>query len=272
MECIYLKKSGIFVKRKKSFLPIDRPFSFYLKFIPKLDKDFTVEDLMNALNTYESDVDFLFQSFTRGYILKPFFDEMNCATSVNDKSSKISKLVFSWIGNVDNLNELGKPKFEMSEYVQLSGKVDSEKQLYSLSFVNLSKIKSATFSLNKKIVYQYIDYGDLWDENRKTKKKTFFKGVREFTFYDLIGSFLYEISFFGDPKESDEQSKKLDAMLDEGDKSEKIPMEVVQLRWKKKWFERVNKKKKTKKNLLLLDKLKKEIDFLENKINNSMEK
>lgn len=267
MEFIYFKKAGLCIKNKKNFIPIDRSISYYLNSIPKIDKDFTVEDLMNILKENETEVDVLFQSFSRGYELNPFFEEMGLQ-SLREEKSKISKLEFSWVGNVENIKEFGKPKFEISEYVQVSGKVASEESSYSLSFVNLNEIKNATFKTNKKIVYSYTDFGDLWDENHKANKRTFFDGVKQFSFQDIIGCFLNEISFFGYPKDSDKEADRLDEIITNIDESENIPHEVVQLEWNKKLFKLIEKKKQTKKNILRLDKLKKEIDYLETKIKN----
>ncbi|WP_395053645.1 hypothetical protein [Flavobacterium sp.] len=267
MDFIYLKKEGLFTKSKKKFIVIDKSISYYLNAFPKIDNDFTVEDLMNILKKHETEVDFLFQSFTKGYNLHLYYEEMNLE-SLNDNKSKISKLEFSWVGEVENIKEFGKPKFEISQYAQVNGKVEFEKDSYSLSFVNLNEIKDAKFKINKKIIYQYIEFGNLWDENRKVTKKTFFNGVKEFTFQDIIGYFLNEITFYGYPEDADDEADKLDKIILNIDKSKTTPFEEIQLKWKKKLFDNIDKKKKTEKNLLRLEKLKKEIDYLENSLKN----
>ena len=69
---------------------------------------------------------------------------------------------------MDNVKEFGKPKYQISEYVNVSGKVKDEKQLYSITLTHLNELKNATFKLDKKIKFSHTDYGDKWDENRKT--------------------------------------------------------------------------------------------------------
>ena len=133
MNVIHLKKSGLFTTWKKEYVPIDRPFAYYLHHYPKVDKDVTVEDLMLILKQNETDVDNLFYPYTRGFLLNPFFEEMQLPV-LKEEKSKISKLVFSWSGNVANIKEFGKPKFQIYQDVHVSGKLPKKNKciLYHL--------------------------------------------------------------------------------------------------------------------------------------------
>jgi hypothetical protein len=262
MNIIYLKKSGLFTTWKKEFIPIDRPFSFYLRHYPKIDKDFAVEDLMTILKENETDVDNLFQAYTRGFLLNPFFEEMQLPV-LKEEKSKITKLIFSWSGEVDNVKEFGKPKFAISDYVHISGKVANDKQSYSLSFTHLNELKKATFKLDKKIKFSHTDFGEKWDENRKTITKNFFNGIKLFTLQDVIGAFLNEISFFGYPVDKDEVADDLDERYSNKDSGKSYSMEEVCLKFALKSLKIIEGKKLTKKNILRLEKLKKEIDYYE---------
>lgn len=267
MNFIYLKKTGFYTRFKKKHIPIDSSISYYLQHYPKIDKDFTVEDLMNLLKKWDADIDFLFESYTRGYLLQPFFEELN-TPKTDDDYHNISKLEFSWSADVYNEEEFGKPLYSISNYVHISGIIEGEKDNYSLTFTNLNRMKDATFKLNKKYNISYYEMGEIWEEDRKPKNIIFFKGVKEFTLQDFIGAFLNEISFNGYPESRDKEAEKLESIrkrIDEG--TEKLySMEEVQLKLKKKFFKLFQKKKATKKNLLRLAKLKKEIEFLKKKV------
>ena len=265
MEKLHLKKDGLFTSEKKKFFPIDKSFSYYLNHYPKIEKGFTVEDLMNFLKNHETEVDNLFLAYTEGFLLEPFSTEMNLPI-FKESTSKIGTIEFSWRTDINNVKEFGKPKFSISEYVILSGFADNEEQSYSLSFVNLNEIKNAVFKINKNIKYSFTDFGERWDENRKVHTKTFFKGIKHFTLQDIIGGFLNEISFYGYPNQSDEIADKLELTVKNIDISKSSPLEVLQLKWAKKSFKEIQNKKESKKNFLRLEKLKKEIEYLENVI------
>ncbi|MEX0995516.1 MAG: hypothetical protein WDZ45_00545 [Flavobacteriaceae bacterium] len=267
MNFIYLKKTGFYTRFKKKYIPIDRSISYYLQHYPKVAKDFTVADLMNLLKKWEADIDFLFESYTRGFLLQPFYEELNLPKN-QEKQNDISILEFSWSADVYNEKEFGKPLYSVSNYVHISGIVKDEKEKYSLSFTPLNLIKNATFKLNKKYKVSYFKMGEIWEEDRKPENINFFKGIKEFTLQDFIGAFLNEISFSGYPESRNQEVKKLDKISQRlKDGIEKtFSMEEVQLKFKTKFFKELQKKKETKKNLLRLAKLKKEIAFLKDKI------
>jgi hypothetical protein len=53
---------------------------------PKIDKDFTVEDLMLILKQNEAEVDSLFYAYTRGFLLNQYFEEMQLPVLKEEKS------------------------------------------------------------------------------------------------------------------------------------------------------------------------------------------
>lgn len=77
VDVIYLKKSGLYTRFKKKYHKIDLPISFYLHHSIKIEKGFTIQHLMEILKEYEKDVDLIFQAYTRGFKLEPFYNEMN---------------------------------------------------------------------------------------------------------------------------------------------------------------------------------------------------
>ena len=259
---IYLTKNGLCIRKKKEFLPIEKPLSYYLNEYPKIEKGFTLGDLMEILKQNEVAVDLLFMAYTRGFVLGAYYQEMQLESLKQDKS-KIAEIEFGWRTDIENTKEFGKPKYELSEYVNITGRVKDETTNYSLSFVSLNELKDATITLNKNIHYNYYDLGDKWDEDRKIVDKTFFKGIRNFTLRDIIGAFLNEITFYGYPEQADEMASDLEKRSKNFKNKKTFRIEELQLDMAKKHFERIEKKKLTRKNILRLEKLSKEITYLE---------
>lgn len=267
MDFIFLKKTGFYTRYKKKYIQIERPISYYLQHFPKIENGFTVADLMFLLKKYEKDIDFLFQAYTRGFLLQPFFEEMLLPEN-SGRESKISELEFSWSADVYNEKEFGKPLYSITDYVSISGMVKGEKAKYSMSFTPLNEIKEATFKLNKNYKISYFKTGEIWEENKKPEDILFFKGIKTLTLQDFLGAFLNEISFSGYPESRVKEAKKLDEIHQRvvAGNEKYYSWEEVQLEFKTKEFKRLQKKKETKKNLLRLAKLKKEIAYLKTKV------
>lgn len=257
---IYFKKSGLYTRSFKRYKKIDRPISYYMCHIPKFEKGFTVGDLMQILKEYENDVNLIFLAYTRGFELQPFYEEMNLPLEKEPEKS-MQYLEFAWSVQINNFNDFGKSKYEIEEYVQISGKKEGEKESYSIGFTSLNALKESTFRLINKIEYSTIHFSEIWEE-KKYRKEVFLKGIKTFTFENIVGAFLNEITYFGYPNQRIVESDKLDEIHENLDSSELIPMEEIQLKWKEKDLAALKKKKETKLTFLKIEKVEKEIAFL----------
>lgn len=260
---IYIKKNGFFEKSGKC-IRICRPLSYYLHHTPTFEKGLTVADLMNVMKSHEQDVNSTFLAYTRGFELGPFYDEM-VAGFEQDDIPPIDSLEFSWSADINNFKEFGKPVYEIDEYVHLTGKKKGERENYGLAFTNLTRLKNATFRLNNRIEYSIYDSGEIWEE-RKITKKTFFRGIKNFTFGEVIGTFLREISFFGYPMHRDEKLHTFEKQSNDITEDNCIPFEQIQLDWKTRSLHEWSEKKESKTKNLKIEKLKKEISYLEAKL------
>lgn len=262
IDFIYLKKSGLYTRFAKKYSKIDRPISYYLHHTPVIQKDFTVLDLMKILKEYENEVDLIFMAYSRGFKIDPYYQEI--ISPVTKKNEfKIDYLEFSWSGNIDNLKEFGKPKYEMYDYVHITGKVNGDKERYGFGLSDLNEIKNATFKLDNRIEFKTIDFGEIWDENRKPITKLFFDGVKPFVFENIIGTFINEITFYGYNESKIEFIEKLEESSEDSKSGGGTPHEVIQLKWKRESLIHWQKKKDSKNKALKLEKLLKEISFLE---------
>jgi hypothetical protein len=262
IDFIYLKKSGLYTRFAKKYSKIDQPISYYLHHTPVLEKGFTVLHLMQILKEYESEVDLIFLAYSRGFKIDPYYQEI-IEPIVNESESKIDYLEFSWSGSIDNFKEFGKPKYEMYDSVDITGKVNNSKERYGFGLSDLNEIKDATFKLNNAIEFKTIDFGEIWDVNRKPITKLFFKGIKPFVFENIIGTFIHEITCYG----YKEHKTKFIAELEESREESKLGggtfHQVMQLKWSKESLMHWQKKKDSKNKTLKIEKLEKEIHFLE---------
>jgi hypothetical protein len=262
IDFIYLKKSGLYTRFAKKYSKIDQPISYYLHHTPVLERGFTVLHLMQTLKEYEQEVDLIFMAYSHGFKIDPYYQEM-IAPMAKESESKIDYLEFSWSGNIDNFKEFGKPKYEMNDYVHITGKVNNSKERYGFGLSDLNEIKDATFKLDNAIEFKTIDFGDIWDENRKPVTKVFFKGIKPFVFENIIGTFIHEITCYG----YKEHKTKFIARLEKSSEESKLGggtfHQVMQLKWSKESLIHWQKKKDSKNKTLKIEKLEKEIHFLE---------
>jgi hypothetical protein len=218
-----------------------------------------------TLKEYEKNVDLVFMAYSRGFKIAPYYQEI-IEPIIKEVANKIDYLEFSWVGSLHNSVEFGKPKYEMSDYVHITGKVNNSKENYGFGLDYLNEIKDATFKLDNKIEFKITDYGDIWDENRKTKTKIFFKGTKPFVFENIIGAFINEITFYGSKQNKLKFIESLEKSSEEVKLGGGTPHEVVQLKWNKDSLKRWQNKKDSKNKTLKLEKLHKEIEYLEQEV------
>jgi hypothetical protein len=266
IDFIYLKKTGLYTRFGKKYSKIDKPISYYFHHKPFFEKGFTVLHLMQILKEYEQDANLVFMAYTRGFKIAPYYEEMSLPIKKPIKNKLIS-LDYSWKGEIDNLNEFGKPKYEIDATVAIMGKaISNNNPGYSMHCWALNEIKEAVFKLSNVIEFSHIDYGEIWEEDRKIKKTNFFKGVKEFTFENIVGTFLKELTIDGYPEQIKELTALLKKRLKQSENESCTPHEVMQLHWYKENLTYWQKKKDSKNKTLKIKKLEKEIDYLEKEI------
>ena len=265
IDLIYLKKSGLYTRFARKYSKIDKPISYYLHHTPVFEKGFTVLHLMQILKDNEKDVDLVFMAYSRGYKIDAYYQEI-IEPVTKELGPKIDYLEFSWHGSIWNEAEFGKPKYEMSENVEITGKKNNDKERYGIGLGNLNEIKDATFKLDNKIEFKITDYGEIWNENRKPKTKIFFNGTKPFVFENIIGTFINEITFYGYKANKTKFIEELEESREESKLGGGTPHEVLQLKWSKESLKRWLLKKDSKIKTLKLEKLEKEIDYLKKEI------
>ncbi len=265
IDIIYMKKSGLYTRFNKKFQKINRPISYYLHHSLKIEKGFTVAHLMQILKEYETDINLVFLAYTRGFYLAPYFTEMQKA--VKKTKNPLIQLEFQWVGDIYNHSEFGKPKYEISDYVHIIGlKEKNNNPGWAIDLFPINEIKECTIKLNPKISFSNTDFGEKWLEDKKPITTNFFTGIKEFLLEDIIGSFLYEITFSGYPENKLEEIKELKARIVSFKKEKGILAEKVFLDFAKKSLKEEQKKKESKIGALRIEKLRQEIAFYKKKL------
>jgi hypothetical protein len=264
IENIYLRKKGFYTRFGQKYQILNRPISYYLHYGIKISKNYTLAHFMKHLMVYEKQIDLIFLAYTRGFKLAPFFKEMQKPVKKDDKT-QIIRLEFSWAGQVDNFKEFGEPKYEISEYVHITGKAENDSERYGIGFTSLHKLSEAKLILKKEIEYKYTDFGNRWEEKEPIEIE-FFKGVKDFTFENIVGAFLHEISFHGYPKSRKNVASDLKKRAKSSKKEKGIPFEVILLEWAEKDLIRWQNKKDSEHKSLKIDALTKEIEYLKIKL------
>lgn len=264
IDIIFVRKNGFFVKDDDGkMVRIDKPLSYYLRHTPKLQRNFTVEDLLNILMKYEDEVNMLFLSYSRGFELRPYYEESLKEYEENENSDYIE---LCWATDVFEK--------ELTIYPHIH-EMGKDKMGYSLMCSSVAEFKKLVIKFDEKIhIFKHI-IPKRWEKDKGVRKKNIFKGVKEFTFQDFVGTFLYEITWSGYPQERDKRAAELDERakeveeIDWDEVEEDTSWDEFQLKWKEEELEALLKKKRpSKKKIAELEKeihwIKKDIEEAKN--------
>ncbi len=252
IDKIYLKKDGFFVKNDSGkIVKINKPISYYLQYGIKLEKGFNVEDLMNLLIQYEERIDLLFLSYTRGFHLRPFYEEMKIEYPIKERKSACIETY--WCVDIWNSKELT---------VWPSAHEIWNKTQYSLMCTPIYEIKHLPLKINNSFkLEEFIVYKP--SENKKPQLNKIFSGTKDFNLQDFIGGFLYEITWSGYPDQKNKATKELDERVEDVDSKTFISSDQMFLEiYENELEELLSKKKPSQKRI---EYLKTEIEHLKNK-------
>jgi hypothetical protein len=184
--------------------------SYYFRYLVIFDENLTVENFLRHLIPETLVLNTVFQSYLGGCPLEPFFQELEQEAS-EEPNEDIEYVEFYWATEIyDN---------EFDEYCSYHGigKPDEEgfRTNWSFSFSPLSNWKHHRLVLNHEyVIEQYHFQGEGWD-TKYQGKNTLFKGKKEFTLWDILSAFFFEISFFGSPENRDEKAAEIEQISEE---------------------------------------------------------
>lgn len=211
---IIIKREGIFSKKENESKEekVNKLTPFLFDKVKEVKKNVTVYDLLTILEEYEEEVDEVFASYTANMKLRDFYEEV--------KKSPNKEAGLDDIEIRRTLDYL-KDKKEFKEGTKVTGFSDNDNTPYAIDFLSLNNIKNANIKLNENFS---IEAHDDPDANPNKKRKSFLlKNVKkDFLLHEVIGGFLFEITFYGHPNIRDQkESEMLEASMElDGHKKE----------------------------------------------------
>lgn len=271
MSYIYLLPNGFHVKDDDGgYVKVDK-INRWLQSYIKIGVDnetITFGDFFNALMEYEKDIDFLFESYTKGFYLKPFYDEMCDAPSDDTPLGlNIDYVIVSWGTDYyeyedDDLNIVK----DFSMFVNISCVDNSPSGCgeSSFSLCKLSDLKDVRIVLNNN--HQTTHFVVDAEKNTGGYIKIFDANT-DMTLQNFIGGILHEMTFFGSPQHKIEFLNEMKTEMDTvNEQKDKITDDKFQLQWLEQDLIRLSNEEKYEKAA----KVKKKIDELKVKIQNRL--
>lgn len=183
----------------------------------EIEKGVTVEDFMKAMIKHEADIDVMFHGASRGLKIRPFYEEV--LKRPKNKRIDLAYAELSW--STDYTAAEGRRKTnEVSIYIQMNGMADKKKgaglRSYSLIQTPLNDWKHLPLKISKTLlVYDFRLNHKNANGDTETRMVTLLEAEREMTLYDLIGGFMDNITWYGEPNVRDERVKELEGAIAE---------------------------------------------------------
>lgn len=168
-----------------------------LQYDVQLEKGFTVRDWFKLVINYPiyKKLDLFIPSYLEEYYKCPL---ENCT----DPDNNIVRIDFEKVINFTKYKNL--KLNHIDSYINITGRSEKENINYSLSFWGIENYLDTPMYLNKACIC--IE----WDKEIKSER-----GVVGYTLYEFLHSFIYEISFYGTPSQTEKESKKLKGVVKE---------------------------------------------------------
>jgi len=201
-------------------LPIS--FNRYLRQEVEFDENLTVKGFMNQLKPYKSEIEGTFEASTYGYKLQPYYDNIDLGPE--EGQDDIEEIEFYWAAELWD---------SIIEYTSFHGYKNKKDIPYSLCISPIKDWQNAKLILNKEYkVYNLNLKIDAYKDPILSTKK-------EFTLYQLLDCFLFELSYHGYPENQKEFAKTLEETSESINKGElkTIPFEKVLLELKEQELE-----------------------------------
>ncbi|MEP7168416.1 MAG: hypothetical protein ABI855_03530 [Bacteroidota bacterium] len=195
-------------------------FELYYDREVEFEEELTVEGFITALKPFFKKIDKQFIAYTRGFKLNHYYNQMQ-KSARKEKNDVIAYVEFCWTAEVseyENVEE-GIIESEFSYYATYHGVSFKEKDKYSFSFIPVNEWKHYPLKLNKKFQCEFRGH----DENDDVVMKTLFESTREYTFHELIKTFVFELTWMGYTKDIKEKRVELDNQTKNIDKEDLIP-------------------------------------------------
>jgi hypothetical protein len=157
----------------------------------EFSEDLTIYGFMKQLEPFVDEIDELFVSSSLGYSLKKYLDVLDKKTKKDDFVDNINFVEFYWSAEIYD--------DEFTEYCSFHGIGLEDEISYGLDFSPIYKWCHLPFVLN-------TDY-EIYNLYKNNEPIMILK--KDFTVYNLLDGFIYELTFNGSPDEQLEEFEKI---------------------------------------------------------------
>lgn len=201
----------------------------FLHFLSKpvsFSADLTVEGFMVALKPFYDLIDSHFISYTGGFKLNHYYEQMLKPVNEEDLLEHISHIEFTWFSELkiyDNLAR-GKKETEFDLYGCYHGvPLAKDDHYYSFSLCPINQWKHYRLVLNKEFSCECFDAEEPDDDK---KFRTIFKAEKDFTLYELIRYFFFELTWHGYTENIEQLSDSLSQLSANIDKENMVALDL----------------------------------------------
>lgn len=241
------------LKKKVTSELLPKDFEKYYACPVQFDQSLTVEGFMNALKPFFTKIDTQFYSYTRGYKLNHYYKQMQkTAEKESNGEDKILYAELFW-----QVELRGKSDFYF--YSSIHGVTKDKNSRFGFTLSPINNWKHYRFKLNPRFTCLHFH-----TRRKKGEIPKLFSAGRNFTLYDIIRYFFYELTFHGYTEHLIERRESLEKHIEDIDsgKTKMYTHEEVMLKVNKRFLKEAIKAKDEK----LVAKLTKRIEKLELKI------
>jgi len=216
-ENSYNDNLGIYQEKEITKEEFARFYSREVKF----EEGLTVEGFMNAMHPFFDVIESHFVAYTGGFPLQQYYDVMKREGKI-EQNDDVSHIEFYWGAEYDEYENLANDTVDKSFYMYGSyhGVPKDDKGFYS------------SFSLSPLCDWKHYElkikteFSCTFFNKEEKKMKTLFTANKEWSFYDIIKAFFYELTWYGSPEDAQRHCDHLNAISEAVESGE---METVEL-------------------------------------------
>lgn len=188
------------------------------------EESLTVEGFFEALKPYFDIINQVFKSYTRGFNLEPFYEEMLKEPEIDEIIQDVKYIEFYWVAEKSDWEDRVHSKEYSDFYIYSSyhGVVENKESAnYSMSFVGLNNWKQYPLKLNTEIVCTEFKDGH----------NVLFSSTKKWSLFELLSDFLKELTFYGYPNHAKKVFDDLKERSENIKSEDCVSWEVVKLEW-----------------------------------------
>lgn len=219
----------------------------------RFDKSLTVEGFMTALKPFFTKIDKQFYSYTRGFKLIHYFNQMRKpAEKEENPEFNILYAEFYWHAELWS-------KSNFNFYASIHGITDDKNTRFGFNLSPINDWKHYCLKINPGFKCLHLK-----GKQKDGKIPTLFDTTREFTLHEIIRCFFYELTFHGYTEQLIERRESVDKQIEDikSGKAKTYTMDEVKLKTYKQLLKYALKEKDEKS----ANKLSKKIEKLELKL------